>query len=59
MHFYHVFIVYVETLQDGPRKKKKRLWNKGTGQWLSHRCDFRSVDFARILERPLNYLNGT
>lgn len=31
MHFYHVFIVYVETLQDGPRKKKKDCETKGRG----------------------------
>ena len=31
----------------------------GTGQWLNDRFGFRGVDFARILERSLNYVIGT
>ena len=31
MHFYHVFIVYVETLQDGPRKKKQKTVKQRDG----------------------------
>ena len=41
------------------QEKKWWLWYKGTGQWLNDRFGFRGVDFARILERSLNYVIGT
>ena len=39
--------------------QEKKWWLSGTGQWLNDRFGFRGVDFARILERSLNYVIGT
>ena len=41
------------------QEKKWWLWYEETGQLLNDRFGFRGVDFARILERSLNYVIGT